>query len=290
MADPNKLVSECVPGDFFVDQTCINCDTCRQLAPSVFADQGNYSYVKKQPISTVEIEQANQALLCCPTASIGSLHEKTITQYIDNFPLKLVDNIFYCGFNSRKSYGANSYFIEHADGNWLIDSPRYTKHLQNKFEQLGGIKYIFLTHRDDVADSEQYAHYFGATRIIHKDDLSAAPNAELIIEGQNEYTDKESFSSDFKIIPVAGHTQGHMVLLFKDRFLFTGDHLAYDPESDKLIAFEDACWYSWNEQRKSMKKLLSYSFDWIFTGHGSRVNIEKESMKQKLSELIQQMK
>jgi hypothetical protein len=32
MANFNKCVPENVPGEFFVDSTCIDCDTCRQLA------------------------------------------------------------------------------------------------------------------------------------------------------------------------------------------------------------------------------------------------------------------
>ncbi len=41
MADPKKRVLENVPGDFFVDSTCIDCDACRKrswpvpLAPLV---------------------------------------------------------------------------------------------------------------------------------------------------------------------------------------------------------------------------------------------------------------
>ena len=33
MASLAKLLPENVPGEFFVDSTCIDCDTCRQLAP-----------------------------------------------------------------------------------------------------------------------------------------------------------------------------------------------------------------------------------------------------------------
>ena len=36
MADLKKKLSTNVAGDFFVDSTCINCDTCRQLAPATF--------------------------------------------------------------------------------------------------------------------------------------------------------------------------------------------------------------------------------------------------------------
>ena len=34
MANPKKRVPENVPGDFFVDSTCIDCDACRQIAPA----------------------------------------------------------------------------------------------------------------------------------------------------------------------------------------------------------------------------------------------------------------
>jgi hypothetical protein len=35
MANPKKRVPENVSGDFFVDTTCIDCDTCRQIGPQV---------------------------------------------------------------------------------------------------------------------------------------------------------------------------------------------------------------------------------------------------------------
>ena len=38
MANLSTSVPENVPGDFFVDTTCIDCDTCRQLAPASFAE------------------------------------------------------------------------------------------------------------------------------------------------------------------------------------------------------------------------------------------------------------
>lgn len=284
MADVNKIVADCVDGDFFVDTTCINCDTCRQLAPSVFADQGDFSYVKKQPVENPEIQAANRALLCCPTGSIGSTKSRSSKDSMNDFPLLLEENLFYCGFNSRKSYGANSYFLKHEKGNWLIDSPRYVPHLVKAFAAMGGIKYIFLTHRDDVADCDRYAKEFGAKRIIHQDDLDAAPEAELVIQ------EETSFLPGFKLIPVPGHTKGHMVLLVEDRYLFTGDHLAYDPDSKELIAFRNACWYSWKEQRISMQKLIDLNFEWVLAGHGDRVHLPKTLIQEKLLQLIEHMK
>ena len=58
MADRAKSASENVAGDFFVDRTCIDCDTCRQVAPSVFADAGDHSFVRKQPGTEAERREA----------------------------------------------------------------------------------------------------------------------------------------------------------------------------------------------------------------------------------------
>ena len=45
MANPKKRVPQNVPGDFFVDSTCIDCDTCRQIAPRVFGEAPGASFV-----------------------------------------------------------------------------------------------------------------------------------------------------------------------------------------------------------------------------------------------------
>jgi hypothetical protein len=50
--------------------------------------------------------------------------------------------VYYPGFNSPKSYGGHSYVIQHLEGNWLIDSPKYLLHLIRRFEEPGGLRYI----------------------------------------------------------------------------------------------------------------------------------------------------
>jgi len=49
MADSTKRLDSNVAGNFFVDATCINCDTCRQLAPMSFEEVGKFSAVTTQP-------------------------------------------------------------------------------------------------------------------------------------------------------------------------------------------------------------------------------------------------
>ncbi|HEY9732170.1 MAG TPA: MBL fold metallo-hydrolase [Drouetiella sp.] len=286
MADINKVVPDNTAGNFFVDTTCINCDTCRQLAPRSFADQGEYSFVFQQPEDAADVRAATRALLCCPTGSIGTTETNQAKEVMEDLPLQLEEDVYYSGFNSPKSYGGNSFFIKHPQGNWLIDSPKFLPHLVKQFRQLGGIKYLFLTHQDDVAEAERYATEFGAERIIHRAEISAQPDAEVVIDGSNAV----DFADEFTIIPVPGHTRGHMVLLYRNKFLFTGDHLAHDPQLAELIAFRRHCWYSWEEQIESMQRLTNYDFEWVLAGHGNRVKLPAEEMRRQLVQLVELMK
>ena len=283
MADRALRVLENVDGPFFVDSSCIDCDTCRQLAPATFADHGEHSYVHTQPRDDAEKRAALRALVACPTGSIGTSDPSWTALALEDFPLLLAPRVFYCGFNSRKSFGGNSYFVEHRDGNWLIDSPRYVEYLARQFTERGGVRYIFLTHRDDVADADSWAARFGATRIIHRLELASQPDAERVIDGREAVEVEPGFLA----IPTPGHTRGHCVLLHDDQFLFTGDHIAWSRERQCLTASRDVCWHSWREQVKSVEKLDRYSFEWVLPGHGQRVRLPRNEMRHEMARLIQ---
>jgi glyoxylase-like metal-dependent hydrolase (beta-lactamase superfamily II)/ferredoxin len=281
MANAKKRVPENVPGDFFVDSTCIDCDACRQIAPLVFGEAAETSFVKAQPVSSADRRQALRALLSCPTGSIGCLGDDDVRAVMEDFPLVVEEPVYYCGYNSPKSYGGNSYFVRHPAGNWLIDSPKFVTPLVRRLEALGGIAHIFLTHRDDVADAGRYADHFHSRRIIHRDELSSQPGAEVVLEGPGPW----QLAPGFLAVPTPGHTRGHCVLLFQERFLFTGDHLDWDRDTRQLSASEDYCWYSWPQQAESMGQLAAYRFEWVLPGHGQRVRLPADEMRQEIERL-----
>jgi glyoxylase-like metal-dependent hydrolase (beta-lactamase superfamily II)/ferredoxin len=282
MADPSKRLPENAEGPFFVDSTCIDCDTCRQLAPATFGESGDYSFVELQPRSEQERRAAYRALAACPTASIGTADKSGVTPAIQDFPLPIAPSLFYCGFASRKSFGGSSYFLEREDGNWLIDSPRFVEHLARRFAEKGGIRHVFLTHRDDVADAALYAARFGAERIIHRLELSAQPDAERVLEG----FEPVELAPGFLAIPTPGHTRGHCALLVEDRFLFSGDHIWWSRGRGRLNASRDVCWHSWREQVQSVRLIENYSFEWILPGHGERVHFPRQQMAREVARLV----
>lgn len=63
MANLALRLPENVPGDFFVDSTCIDCDACRQIAPETFTDDRDASIVHHQPATEDAIRRALMAKL-----------------------------------------------------------------------------------------------------------------------------------------------------------------------------------------------------------------------------------
>jgi glyoxylase-like metal-dependent hydrolase (beta-lactamase superfamily II)/ferredoxin len=285
MANPAKALPQNVSGEFFVDSTCIDCDTCRQLAPRVFGEADGYSFVRSQPVESDDERRTLHALLACPTGSIGTRGPNRAKQALGDFPLPVEGDVYYCGFTSPKSFGGSSYFLRREEGNWLIDSPKFLPQLVKRFEAAGGLQIIFLTHRDDVADADRYAKHFDARRIIHARERSSQPDAEHFLEGD----DAVELAAGLVAVPTPGHTRGHVVLLVAERYLFTGDHLWWDRDAGQLDASEDYCWHSWDEQRASMARLLDYRFEWILPGHGDRVHLPAAQMREQLAALVERM-
>jgi len=73
MADVANRYPENLPGKFYVDNQCIDCDLCRETAPSNFGrnDDGGYSYVYKQPTTPDEEKLCKEAMEGCPVEAIG---------------------------------------------------------------------------------------------------------------------------------------------------------------------------------------------------------------------------
>ncbi len=283
MARLHDRLPDNAEGEFFVDSTCIDCAVCRNVAPRSFgrSERAGASVVTLQPASPHEVLRAKMALVSCPTSSIGSRSKLPVDDAIDAFPEPLGDDIYFCGFASESSYGAQSYLIvrpEARGGNVLIDSPRATPRLFDRIAALGGVKHMFLTHRDDVADHAKLARRFGCTRVMHEADLSYdTRDVEHVITGHEPVM----LDAELRVIPVPGHTRGSIALLYRDLALFTGDHLFATDEHDELYAASSVCWYSWEEQKASLTALLDYDFLWVLPGHEGRLRAKSiEEMRE----------
>lgn len=144
---------------------------CTSMEKEIFQRSDGQSMVSKQPASVIEKIVAFHVLLACPVAFIRT--EKSPSDISDvhsTFPLPINETgllgVYHCGYHFRKSYGAISYLIKHLDGNILVDSPSYKGKLVHQIKAFGGARYMFLTHRDDVADHDKWATWLSCQRIL----------------------------------------------------------------------------------------------------------------------------
>jgi glyoxylase-like metal-dependent hydrolase (beta-lactamase superfamily II) len=283
MADPKRRHPANVDGPWFVDATCIDCDVSRQCAPWMFGTADAQAVVVRQPQTPDEVRAATRALLACPTGSIGAAGVPLETDGL--FPEPIDGGVSYCGYASRDSFGASAYFVERPEGNLLVDAPRFVPALVRHFEAHGGVSLVLLSHRDDVADADRFAEHFGARVVIHADDRGAAPFATDVLEG----TEPTILRPGLVALPVPGHTKGSVIYLLEDRFLFTGDSLYFSRRRGRLSAFRDATWYSWEEQTRSLARLVGQRFEWVLPGHGNRAHGDAEEWNRQLAALVQSM-
>ncbi len=286
MARPMDRNELSAPGDWYVDTNCINCDAARHVAPGlVGTDDDGKSVFLRQPETPEDLDAAWRALLVCPTRSVGN--ETLKRPYPKAFPQDLGDGVYRLGHNARSSFGAHSYLVARDAGNVMVDSPHWTREVVGPVEEMGGIDHILLSHRDDVADYARYADRFGAQVWVHEADSSAAPDANHMIDG----TDEVRVRDDIVAFPVPGHTEGSVLFLVDDHLLFSGDSLAWSPRSEHLTAFRNACWFSWDAQRDSLRRFAEsgHRFDRLFCGHGWSHDLDADAFHTSLLELTDRM-
>jgi glyoxylase-like metal-dependent hydrolase (beta-lactamase superfamily II)/ferredoxin len=256
---------ENAPGDLFVDDTCIACDTCRRIAPATYGGgEDDRSFVSAQPTSADERRRALMALVACPTASIGSRSKEGVAAAARAFPDEVAPAVLQCGYAAESSFGAASWLLLRPEGNVLVDSPRFAAPLAQRIRALGGARYMFLTHRDDVADHARWREELGCDRVLHARDVTRSTSTvELRLEGD----DPVRLADDLLVVPVPGHTAGSAALLSRGVYAFTGDHLWGDADG-RLGASRSVCWWDWDAQIASMERLAEHSFVHVLPGHG----------------------
>lgn len=291
MAALAKRLAQNVAGDFYVEATCIDCGTCRQVAPDTFADGADASYVWRQPAGEAEAHRARMALVACPVAAIGTETKHAMAGARAAFPELLdgatQDGVYYCGWAAEASYGARSYLVVRPQGNVLVDSPRYAGPLVERIAALGGVRWMFLTHQDDVADHAKFRARFGCERIMHRADLAAGTRE---VETRLDGADPIALDGEVTLIPAPGHTRGSTCLLYRGRYLFAGDHAWWDPDRARVHASRSVCWYDWTAQTASMARLATYRFEWLLPGHGTRGRLPADRMAAEVARCAERMR
>ncbi len=87
-------------------------------------------------------------------------------------------DVFYNGFASEAKFCCSSWLLLHGGANpfaVMFDVLRFNKALLSRIQALAapvsGVRYIVLSHSDDVAGHARWAEALHATRVIHEADL-----------------------------------------------------------------------------------------------------------------------
>eukprot|EP00878_Enallax_costatus_P012479 GHUV01013032.1.p1 GENE.GHUV01013032.1~~GHUV01013032.1.p1 ORF type:complete len:282 (+),score=98.25 GHUV01013032.1:632-1477(+) len=249
------------------------------MAPETYSRIGDQSAVHAQPTDEAGRIRALQALLSCPTYSIH-VKEKTAAELKAAQqglprPVAGCKNVYANGWRSEKSFACESYLIVRPEGNIMVDIPRFNPVLAKRLQELGGVKWMFLTHKDDVSDHAKWAKHFKAQRILHKDEVVPdTEDVEIKLTGTGPWQLPDG-SDDVEIIFTPGHTEAHACLYYKpDQAIFTGDHLSAGyAAGEDLFIFTDFNWYSVPKQVESVRKLLDYDWLHVLPAHGRPVHL-----------------
>ncbi|KAF5830426.1 beta-lactamase-like protein [Dunaliella salina] len=271
------------------------------MAPFSFSrpEEAGQSVVSQQPKDAQQKVRAVEALISCPTHSIHlaspqAEESEIMAQAQRNLPSPIpgVQGVWHCGWHDVRAIAAASYLVQRPEGNILVDVPRFNPILRDRIKELGGIRWMFLTHQDDVGNHRAWARHFNATRIIHKNEVTQdTSDVEIQLEGEGPWQigaelqpveessaetgsqhQPSSSTADCQIVFTPGHTAGHMCLYHQpSRTIFTGDHLSSPPNVIKphqLYVFEKYNWFSLPMQLQSIQKLLDLDFLHVLPGHG----------------------
>ncbi|MFI8873155.1 MBL fold metallo-hydrolase [Streptomyces sp. NPDC055243] len=269
-------------GGWRVDERCMNCDVARQLAPGLIGEADGRAVVLRQPRGQSEIRQFHTAAHACPTRSIRPPTGR-LDASLDPFPLALDDTVHLCGHNSPHTAGANSYLLRRADGTlMMVDTPRWSTSLAARYEALGPVTDILLTHRDHAAHGRRYADRFGARLWIHEGDLDAAPDADCVLRG----TDPAEIADGVIAFPLPGHTRGSVLYLADQRYCFSGDSFYWSRTTADIEVAHSVTWYSIEELAASLARTAhQLRFEWLLPGHGDRQHLPGHDMAQRLARL-----
>ncbi len=271
--------------DWYVDERCNNCDVARQLAPTLIGEVDGRSRILRQPRDEAEDRQLHAAAFACHSRSIRRPSRRLDTS-MDPFPQPLDDTddaVHLCGHNSPHTAAANSYLVRRPSGaRMMIDTPRWSEELASRYERLGPVTDVLLTHQDHAAHGRRYADRFGARLWIHEGDLAAAPDADRVLRG----TDPAEIADGVLAHPLPGHTRGSVLYVVDERYCFSGDSFYWSRSTGDIEVADSVTWYSIEELAASLARSVDrLRFEWLLPGHGDRKRLPAAQMGRRMRQL-----
>ena len=169
---------------------------------------------------------------------------------------------------SSSTYGGKGFLVTGPKYNLMVDTPAFTPRVLNAVRTVGGLRYLFLSHRDEIGEIADLHRATGGAVIMHRSEADLVPCGVDLV-----------FDTDFEVEPgvtvihTPGHSPGSSCLLVHRgdlRVLFTGDHILRRREQVPAPLKFPWTW-DWDAQLGSARRLLELEFDYIVPSHGDRL-------------------
>lgn len=172
---------------------------------------------------------------------------------------QILPDVFVSGRPSANTMYSESFIVKSSSGNIMVNTPEYSEDIVSKITAMGGLKYILITSMDNIGDACSFRKRFRCQIIINKHDretLNCIPD----IETDGDFR----IDKDSEVLHLPGYSRGSSCLLFRGRVIFSGNSMVIDKGIPIPLKFE---WtWDWEEQKKSIRKLLSRDFDIVVSG------------------------
>ena len=166
-------------------------------------------------------------------------------------PRPVLENIFAFPPN-RDTLGATAYFIVENQMNILVDSPAWDEANQAFLRSLGGVHWLFLTHRGAIGKAKEIQQAMGCDIVIQEQEAYLLPGLSL-----TPFSQEWGLSDHCQGIWTPGHSPGSSCLYYAGcgGVLFTGRHLLPNQQGAPT-PLRTAKTFHWPRQIQSVKLLI----------------------------------
>lgn len=213
-----------------------------------------------------------------------------------------VPDVYFNGYTAAESYGSASWLVLYRGKEdsfaVMFDTPRYDPVLEEGIRrvaaEVGGVRYMVLSHKDDVAHHDVWAEKLGVPRIYHEKEVVEAQGTDKceILLSDEDLVGHYEIADGLELIHVPGHSVGSLCMFHRaSKSLFTGDHLLYLPREEGLGSTPFYCSQSWGLQIENVDKLKDVPFLHGWPGHLRHFHFQDdEDRKREIEKAVEFMK
>ncbi|HBB32414.1 MAG TPA: MBL fold metallo-hydrolase [Cyanobacteria bacterium UBA8803] len=150
-------------------------------------------------------------------------------------------------------FGANFKLSPTSSINVLVDCPAWNESTEQFLRQLGGVSWLFITHRGGIGKAREIQEAMGCSILVQEQEAYLLPGLKV-----TPFQDEFTLSENLQAIWTPGHSPGSACLYYKScgGVLFSGRHLLPNQQGNP-VALKMPKTFHWPRQIHSVKALIA---------------------------------